>query len=628
MPRHFPVLVKAVTIAAIAGAPSLAAAQSAAVPPPVSTQAAFRQGRVLGIVRDDAGRAIGGVSIIALGTASAMARTDARGRFDLPLLPGDYVLRASHDSYISTYREAVRVQSSARLEREITLVRPGLVAGQLMLTSAMAKAGETSPAGDAERDHSHSEAAWRLRHLPRTVLRDGVAIGDAVAESPAQAFTMPRESLFDRAVFGSARLASAFFTDTNFDGQINLLTTGAGSGPSRWLPDEWPRGVAYIAVGADAGALGDWRMRAAVSGGDGRAPAWVMLGEFLGREDAAHAFRVGVSYGTQGDDPSAPGPWSGAASGSRGVAGVYGFDRWRIGSSVVLDYGARVDRYDYLSQPELVSPRIAGRVIVLPGTSVTALASRRLIAPGADEFLPPPASGPWVPPERTFSSLIGRTPLRAEDVRHFEVGVEHEFGGGAPVVSTVLVRRFRQSATDQAVTIFGLDATRDVGHYYVATPGDVELDGWGIGVRRDWRNRVRAGIDYVAVVARWDEHRQARAVRRVAPSAVRADRERLHDVSASIDADIPETRTRIAVVVRTNSAFSRADGGGLPVFDGRFDVEIHQALPYQPIQGGALELLFSVRTLCRDGHDPASIYDEVLTVAPPLRLVGGFQIRF
>jgi hypothetical protein len=84
----------------------------------------------------------------------------------------------------------------------------------------------------------------------------------------------------------------------------------------------------------------------------------------------------------------------------------------------------------------------------------------------------------------------------------------------------------------------------------------------------------------------------------------------------------------VTVAVRANSAFARGDAGALPILDGRFDIEVHQALPYQPIQGGRLELLFAVRTLSRDGRNPGSIYDEVLTVAPPLRLVGGFQVRF
>jgi hypothetical protein len=594
MPRPIPALVFAAAVAVGVVRPA-AAAQAPDPTSPVTTRVSLTDGHVFGVVRDDAGSAIRGASIIALGTTAAVATTDARGRFTLALLPGEYVLRASHNRYISTYREPVRVRSSVRIEREITLLRPG-------------QAG----IAPIEPDHSHTEAAWRLRHLPRTVLRDtsGTAGASGADLAPPQ-----YDSLLDR-------VAALDFT-----GQVNVLTSSAGLGAGPSPGDVWPRGVAYVAVGAQAGTLGDWRIRAAVSGGLDRPASWVMLGELFADEAATHAYRVGVSYGAQPDADGAPQQWQGTASGSRGVAGIYALDRWRVRPGLMLDYGVRLDRYDYLARPELLSPHIGGRVAILPRTSVTAQASRRLIAPGADEFLPPPDSGPWMPPERSFSSLVARAPLRAEDVRHLEVGVEQALFDDEDAPRLV-VRRFRQATRDQAATIFGVDASRDVGHYYVATPGDVELDGWGIGVRKAWNGRILTAVDYSLTDARWDTHRQARGVRRVAPSAVRGERERLHDVTASVDAHIPESDTRLTVVVRTNSGFAGTTGAPWPVFGGRFDVEVRQALPYQPFAGGRFEVLVAIRSLYRDARSPVSVYDEVLTVAPPLRLVGGVQIRF
>lgn len=611
MPRRITTLVLAAVVAAVAATARSAAAQPAGTRAPVATRASIHGGNVLGIVKDDAGRGIGGASVIALGPTSMLAKTDTLGRFTLSLMPGEYILRASHDLYISTYREPVRIDSSARLEREITLVRPGAAAGG-GVTAAMAKAGQV-PAGEAGQEHSHSEAAWRLRHLVRTVLRDeaatAVTTGSALPPS------------------GSPGAAAPVLHGIDFSGQVNFLTSSTMGGPAGWTPDQWPRGIAYVAVGAQVGDFGDWRMRAAFSGGQGSAAAWVLLGELVGQERAAHAYRVGISYGAQGFDADASRPWHAMASTSRGVAGVYAFDRWKVLPGVVLDYGVRLDRYDYLADPELVSPTVGGRVHVMPRTVVTSQVSRRLVAPGADEFLPPPASGPWVPPERTFSSLVTRAAIRAEDVRHYEIGVEHVLGPGGDR-TTIAARRFRQTTAGQVATIFGLGATSDQGHYFVATPGSVELDGWGVGIRQQWRDRIQAAVNYSMILANWDPHRQARAIRHVAPSAVRFGHERLHDLTATFDADIPETRTRVTVAVRANSAFARSDAGALPILDGRFDVEVRQALPYQPIQGGRLELLFAVRTLSRDSRNSGSIYDEVLTVAPPLRLVGGFQVRF
>jgi hypothetical protein len=613
MPSSITTLVSAAAIVAVVATAAPAAGQPAGPRAPVATRASLYGGHVLGIVKDDAGRAIGGASVIALGPSSALAKTDTQGRFTLSLMPGEYILRASHDLYISTYREPVRVDSSARLEREITLWRPGANGDGSAPTAAMAKAGQAS--GEAGREHSHTEAAWRLRHLVRTVLRD----------EASTAFTPESSAALTAA---SSNATSAIAQSIDFNGQASFLTSSTMGGPAGWVPDQWPRGIAYMAVGAQAGSFGDWRMRAAFSGGQGSSAAWVLLGELLGDQSSAHAYRVGISYGAQSFNADENRAWyAGAASASRGVAGLYASDRWTVRPGVMLDYGLRIDRYDYLADPELVSPTVGGRVALLPRTSVTSVMSRRLVAPGADEFLPPPASGPWVPPERTFSSLVPRAPIRAEEVRHYEVGLEHALG---PIgdATTVTARRFRQDTIDQVATIFGTGASSDQGHYFVATSGSVELDGWGVGVRQQFRDRLQAGVAYTRISATWDPHRQTRAIRRVAPSAVRAGQELLHDLAATLDADIPETATRVTVALRANSAFAGDASTALPIFDGRFDIEVHQALPYQPIRGGRLELLFAMRTLSRDSRNPGSIYDEVLTVAPPLRLVGGFQVRF
>jgi hypothetical protein len=54
---------------------------------------------------------------------------------------------------------------------------------------------------------------------------------------------------------------------------------------------------------------------------------------------------------------------------------------------------------------------------------------------------------------------------------------------------------------------------------------------------------------------------------------------------------------------------------------------MNQALPVG-FAGTRWELLVGVRNLFRDPTDPASVYDELLVVKPPLRLVGGFLVRF
>jgi hypothetical protein len=102
----------------------------------------------------------------------------------------------------------------------------------------------------------------------------------------------------------------------------------------------------------------------------------------------------------------------------------------------------------------------------------------------------------------------------------------------------------------------------------------------------------------------------------------------LHDVTSSITAEISETATRVFVLYKLNSGFVRSNTSlDRPGLDGRFDVQVNQALPVK-FAGTKWEVLVGLRNLFRDPTDPASIYDELLVVRPPKRLVGGFLVRF
>ena len=219
-------------------------------------------------------------------------------------------------------------------------------------------------------------------------------------------------------------------------------------------------------------------------------------------------------------------------------------------------------------------------------------------------------------------------PLKAEQVHHYEIGVEREFGR-EHTSRSLSVRRFRHSVLNQVATLFGVDETSGIGHYYVASPGHVELDGWGVRLSTHVTRRITASMDYSTGVGVWTHRREARILRHRAPTVVRPDRERLHDLTTSVDATVPETSTRISVVYRLNSVFSSAERGALtPATAGRFDIQVLQGLPFQPLKGGKLEVVFALQSLFRDFRDPGSLYDELLTLAPPMRLMSGVQVRF
>ena len=558
-------------------------------------------GRVHGFVRDAAGLGVADASVLAVGLTVIASRSNAQGRFEMTLPAGDYILRATREGYVSTYREPVRVQGNFSLERVITLIRQG----------------EAVAAANPPDSHSHTDLAWQLRHLPRSVLRDGAAQTEWT-ESDA---TSPAASLFGRAVDTSVRFASRL-ADTDFSGQFHLVTTTSADSVS-FMPSGLPRSVAYVVLGAPVGGVGDWRIRGAI--GSGTESSWNVLGEYEAHQTEAHAVRFGLSYSVHGPRVPGVGQVSRSTLEARSVAGAFAHDRWRPLSDLELEYALRADRYDFLSDPYLLSASAALRARVLPATFVTIGAGRSMLAPGAEEFLPPPTEGPWLPPERTFAALVARDGMRAETVRHVDMGLAREFGSGGRK-RAIHARAFTQSTTDQIATLFSAkdDAA---GQYLVARAGSVAVSGWAAGASGALFGVLNGTVEYARMSADWSSIGRTRGLRRFASSTVRDRRERLDDVTATVEARMNDARTRVSVAYRANTAFSGGDGG-TPRFGGRFDVQLHQALPYHPLPNSRLELLFAVRTLFRDPQAGSSHYDELLTVTPPLRLMGGIQIRF
>jgi hypothetical protein len=604
-------------------APVAKSPQIAKTPQPVWQQVSLTSGRVRGVVRDELGKAIVGVSIAALGTTNLVVQSDSTGRFVLPLPSGEYLLRAHRDGYISTYSDIVRVRPSTSLERTITMTK-ATTARTVMVAGISGSSVETSKPQLVDPNHPQDLTGWYLKNLKRPILRD---TGTVVAEAARDQNFKPHTGFFDWALTSSARLATSFFAGTDFSGQVNFLTTSAIDPASGWSQPEMPSSVAYLSVSAPIGGVGDWHVRGAMNAAD--LSSWVLLGEFNAREDRNHAFTVGMAYSTQafGDERSAL--ISTVAGDSRSVGAVYGRDHWKISNRLELDYGMRWDRYSYVvDSPNMVSPRVTGRAHMFGRTSFVGEASQRMVAPGSTEFLAPAAAGPWLPPQRTFSTLATNGVFRAERVRHYSAGVQQDFSGGR----AVSVRRFRQTSDDQTATIFGLNPAGESwagAHYSVAAVGGAVIDGWSMRAEGALSARFSGSVEYALANASWTPSMTGlRRARAVAPSAVRSGHERLHDVLTSIEMDIPESDTRVSVAYRVNSKFSRAGLDATPGYGGRFDMQINQALPFQPVRGGRLEVLVAVSNLLRDLRQTGSLYDELLTIAPPMRILGGVQIRF
>jgi hypothetical protein len=626
-------------VAALALA-SPAGAQGPRVLGPLQARVALTS--ISGTVIDERGGALTGAMVSAMGVTMVSTVTDARGQFVFSQLPpGDYLLRAHMSGFAASTGALVRVGINPAVHRfqlrRLDLppvvgtsggaetpvsARPIIAAGFALPRGPEAAAeAEGESAAETSGDHPHTETAWRLRHIKRSILKDSAPI---VVFADDQDFA-PSGTLFGRAVGSAANLATSFFTDFPFSGEVNFLTTGAVAPGDLLSATTFPRGVAYLALTAPS-AGGDWAIRAAMSEGD--LSSWLVAGSFAAKPGGAHNYNFGLSYSTQeylGGNPSA---LAAVTDGSRNVGELYAFDNWSISRELTIEYGGRYAHYDYLEVRGLLSPRVGFTYEPIAGARVRAGISQRMVAPGAEEFLSTNTPGPWLPPERTFAPIGDRDDsFRVERARSYDVGLEKDLGN-AYVVG---VGHFHQSVDDQQVTVFGVQlpgGPRSVGHYYVGSVGAVEADGWDVRFATPQHARIRGDVQYSMTRAHWGNRGELGPLAPLAPAAIRPVREDLHDLTSSLTAEISETATRVFVLYKVNSGFVRANTAlDRPGLDGRFDIQVNQALPVR-FAGTKWEVLVGLRNLFRDPTDPASVYDELLVVRPPKRLVGGFLVRF
>jgi len=607
------VVVPSAAQAQLAHKPTLQAAPESSV---------ISQGELRGIVQDDRGSLLPGAVVSALGSITAFAVSDGEGRFVFRNLPyGPYLLRAHLQGYLPARARVVQV-SSARASWTLALSRTdGSASPPAVLAAGMAGSGEeaTQPEATGE-EHDHDEVAWRLRHLKRSVLKDdhgrGGPSGEPVLDDPMTNLA--------RAVGSPVRLASSLFADLPISAQINLLTTTSFDRPQDLFSINagTPQGVAYVSLVAPTGD-GEWMVRGTLTEGD--VSSWIVAGSYARRLSDRHRYEAGLSYSMQrylGGNAEA---LTAVRDGARNVGSMYASDEWSLNSRVHVGYGAKYASYDYLTSDRgLFSPRASVSVQPLASDPlrVHAAVSHREIAPGAEEFIPP-ATGLWLPPERTFSP-IGHSGFLPERLDHVEVGAERDWGRDV----VVGMRLFRQTIHDQIVTLFGtatgLDST--VGHYVVGSAGDLNAYGWGATISRDLGDRFRTAVDYMqSDTERTSLSPAERRLDRVAPAVLR-DSDTIRMVTASLQSVVPVTLTRVVMMYRVSNAF--ADSLTAPGIGARFDLQVNQSLPFLNIGGAQWEMLIAVRNAFREDLFDGSVYDELLVVRPPKRMLGGVTVRF
>ena len=362
---------------------------------------------------------------------------------------------------------------------------------------------------DTSRDEG--ETAWRLRHLKRSFLKDATSYVATTTPPDRNWFLTESFYYLGRAVESSARAARSLFTSLPLQGQVNLLTTSAFDSPFQLLQVDRTRSVAYFAVGAPVASHGNWTVKAALNQGD--LSSWIVAGNYARQEPADHRYQFGMWYGVHRYEGGNLSAIAAVPDTSRNVGAVYVSDEWKVTDRITLGYGGNYAHYDYLGQPAYLSPRVSATFNAAATLRVRGVAARQVLAPGAENSSRR-RTRKILPPQRTFAPLT-RDGFIAEDLHHYEVVVEQVISG-----ATLSVRAFQQRVDDQLVTVFGMRtpdaAASALGHYFLASGGNVAVRGWGLAITQDIAGVVRGTIDYSFGAADWSANGRAVDQRRLA----------------------------------------------------------------------------------------------------------------
>ena len=602
-----------------------------------SSRGDFPTGAIHGRVLDEGQHPISGAMVSVVGRITAAATTDRDGRYTLRTLPfGPYILSVHSRGYFRSRGRTIQLTSVQVSLPEIQLARakdekaghepappardakPQLAGFSLDASQPTAVDPGPTTGTDSyspDQDSETGETAWRVRHLPRSILKEVTT--ESVWNTPETG----AERWYERT--SGPLVPLAFFSELPLSGQLNLMTIESFNRPGEIFAADAARSVAFVSVNTRA-AGGAWSMQGAMTQGD--LSSWIVAGSYKSIESTNHAYNLGLSYSTQRYDGGNALALGAIRDSARNVGSVYGFDEWTLSPRLVVGYGTAYARYDYLGGPGVWSPRLT-LTVPLNGFRVKALASQRALVPGAEEFAPS-VTGVWLPPERTFSSLSRDGRFTAEQTRHLQVSIERDLAAGV----TVSLRGFDQQTQDQLLEIFDAIPGRSdspLGHYYVATAGDFDARGWGVGLTQEIPGYVRGVIEYTVTTAHWLPGSDSSLVRAVRSLPMNAT-ENVHDVQTSIEATIPQTATRLYAKYRINSAFWSGTpdamlGSGA---NARFNVRVNQSLPFLRFSNADWEALVDIRNIFREAAADASIYDEALAIRAPKRIVGGLLVKF
>ena len=120
-----------------------------------------------------------------------MTVSDGRGYFAIDALPmGEYVVQAHLNGFAGSSRDRIRVGAASpsvhafqlrKLDEAIGTTGVVPVAARPIMAAGFELPGSTltdqpDSTADDSSDHPHTETAWRLRHIKRSILKDSSSV--------------------------------------------------------------------------------------------------------------------------------------------------------------------------------------------------------------------------------------------------------------------------------------------------------------------------------------------------------------------------------------------------------------------------------------------------------------------
>ena len=415
-------------------------------------------------------------------------------------------------------------------------------------------------------------------------------------------------------------------------GELGLFAFQRGLDDLPTTPGEVDAQLTYARLNIPTGPASQWMVSAQLL--ESALSSWMAQAEFITELDTGQQLSAGVAYGNHQyrDIQSAPvapvgityGPSSPSGSRTSEWFGtVYGSHRFRIGAADV-GAGLAYHHYSYLDRSNYAAPRVDVSFAVDSNadTLIRGLLDYRVSAPGGEGLglLARMVSADFLgTAERGHRGLPN---LTAETAIRYQVSVERRLGSEGAVE----VRVFQEQVKDPLLKAYLKHpaGTGGPGHYLVLNQGDLQARGVGLAVSRQF-GAVSGSFGYTFGLGR--------ALAENVGAFQAGDDEQMHDLTTSVQTQIRQTRTRVLAVYRLSTHPTLAPSlvrgsSGANALDSRFNLQVHQLLPFVGWNNTQWELMVAVRNLFYENFEDGTFLEEMSVIDSPARVLGGVTVHF